>query len=135
MSYLSKVLVVALFATMSVANAETKKEEKSKLEVAEAKDATAESTTAALQDKSLINSDLAIYHLSDVITVSYINSDLKPAVFTITDAEGSSLYSKTTRNNLLVHYRLNTDKLPEGKYFATLKVGPEKYTKEFSIAR
>ncbi len=121
--------MVAMLATTGVVNAKNA-EKKGEAEAVVAK---AETTTANSKELSLINSELAIFHLDNVITVSYINTNQTPTEFTITDEYGNDLYSKSTRHNSLVHYRLRTEQLPEGKYFATLQVGKEKYTKEFAI--
>lgn len=138
MNFLSKVLMVLFLAGSFVMNAKSLKLHEGTEMIEMSSKATGpitESAELASSGLSTESKDLGFYFRSGVITVSYINRNMETTVFTLIDSEGNTLYRKFSKKNPLIHYRLGTSELPEGKYMATLKVGDETYSRAISINR
>lgn len=83
----------------------------------------------------LASDDLMINFKSDIITLSYINKAQEKTAFKIIDNAGSTVYRMKPSSDFIVHQRLITSKLPEGKYYASLVVGDEEFKKSIYVMR
>lgn len=83
----------------------------------------------------LATENLMINYKSDIITLSYVNKSMEETMFKITDNSGLTVYRMKPSSEFIVHERLVTSKLPEGKYRAKFIVGDEEFSKSIYVMR